>query len=403
MQNELFSQLQPRPDDPILGLNEVFQKDERPEKVNLTVGAGAYLTDAGVMPLLSTVEEATKRVLARREPHAYIPMSGLPAYNEGVRRLLFGSERAPLLSETAATVQTIGGTGALYLAALFAKNVLGVKLVVVSDPTWGNHIAIFKLAGLEVATYPYYNRTKGGLRFDGMRSALSSLPANTMVLIHACCHNPTGVDLPKEAWSEVVKIVKERNLVPLLDIAYQGLGDGLEEDGYAPRLFADEGVATLVTASSSKNFALYGQRAGALHVLTRSNEEKRTVESILKSLVRSTYSNPPKFAGSVVAEVLADPELEARWRLEVDEMRERMVLMRRLFAEAGERHGVDLSFVVGQKGMFTFTGFTKEMMQELRDKYAVYGVANGRICVAGLNHGNVEYAAEAFAKVLAGR
>lgn len=401
MQNELFSQLQPRPDDPILGLNEVFQKDERPETVNLTVGA--YLTDAGVMPLLSTVEEATKRVLARREPHAYIPMSGLPAYNEGVRRLLFGSERAPLLSETAATVQTIGGTGALYLAALFAKNVLGVKLVVVSDPTWGNHIAIFKLAGLEVATYPYYNRTKGGLRFDGMRSALSTLPANTMVLIHACCHNPTGVDLPKEAWSEVVKIVKERNLVPLLDIAYQGLGDGLDEDGYAPRLFADEGVATLVAASSSKNFALYGQRAGALHVLTRSGEEKRTVESILKSLVRSSYSNPPKFAGAVVAEVLADPELEARWRKEVDEMRERMVLMRRLFAEAGERHGVDLSFVVGQKGMFSFTGFTKEMMAELREKYAVYGVANGRICVAGLNHGNVEYAAEAFAKVLAGR
>lgn len=401
MQNELFSQLQPRPDDPILGLNEVFQKDERPEKVNLTVGA--YLTDAGVMPLLPTVEEAARRVLARREPHAYIPMSGLPAYNESVRRLLFGAERAPALSERTATVQTIGGTGALYLAALFAKNVLGVKLVVVSDPTWGNHIAIFKLAGLEVATYPYYNRTKGGLRFDGMRSALSTLPANTMVLIHACCHNPTGVDLPKEAWSEVVKIVKERNLVPLLDIAYQGLGDGLDEDGYAPRLFADEGVATLVAASSSKNFALYGQRAGALHVLTRSGEEKRTVESILKSLVRSSYSNPPKFAGAVVAEVLADPELEARWRKEVDEMRERMVLMRRLFAEAGERHGVDLSFVVGQKGMFSFTGFTKEMMAELREKYAVYGVANGRICVAGLNHGNVEYAAEAFAKVLAGR
>lgn len=401
MQNELFSQLQPRPDDPILGLNEIFQKDERPEKVNLTVGA--YLTDAGVMPLLPTVEEAARRVLARREPHAYIPMSGLPAYNESVRRLLFGAERAPALSERTATVQTIGGTGALYLAALFAKNVLGVKLVVVSDPTWGNHIAIFKLAGLEVATYPYYNRTLGGLRFDGMRSALSTLPANTMVLIHACCHNPTGVDLPKDAWSEVVKIVKERNLVPLLDIAYQGLGDGLDEDGYAPRLFADEGVAALVAASSSKNFALYGQRAGALHVLTRSNEEKRTVESILKSLVRSTYSNPPKFAGSVVAEVLADPELEARWRKEVDEMRERMVLMRRLFAEAGERHSVDLSFVVGQKGMFSFTGFTKEMMTELREKYAVYGVANGRICVAGLNHGNVEYAAEAFAKVLAGR
>lgn len=401
MQNELFSQLQPRPDDPILGLNEVFQKDERPEKVNLTVGA--YLTDAGVMPLLPTVEEAARRVLARCEPHAYIPMSGLPAYNESVRRLLFGAERAPALSERTATVQTIGGTGALYLAALFAKNVLGVKLVVVSDPTWGNHIAIFKLAGLEVATYPYYNRTLGGLRFDGMRSALSTLPANTMVLIHACCHNPTGVDLPRDAWSEVVKIVKERNLVPLLDIAYQGLGDGLDEDGYAPRLFADEGVATLVAASSSKNFALYGQRAGALHVLTRSNEEKRTVESILKSLVRSTYSNPPKFAGSVVAEVLADPELEARWRKEVDEMRERMVLMRRLFAEAGERHGVDLSFVVGQKGMFSFTGFTKEMMTELREKYAVYGVANGRICVAGLNRGNVEYAAEAFAKVLARR
>lgn len=401
MQNELFSQLQPRPDDPILGLNEIFQKDERPEKVNLTVGA--YLTDAGVMPLLPTVEEAARRVLARREPHAYIPMSGLPAYNESVRRLLFGAERAPALSERTATVQTIGGTGALYLAALFAKNVLGVKLVVVSDPTWGNHIAIFKLAGLEVATYPYYNRTLGGLRFDGMRSALSTLPANTMVLIHACCHNPTGVDLPRDAWSEVVKIVKERNLVPLLDIAYQGLGDGLDEDGYAPRLFADEGVAALVAASSSKNFALYGQRAGALHVLTRSNEEKRTVESILKSLVRSTYSNPPKFAGSVVAEVLADAELEARWRKEVDEMRERMVLMRRLFAEAGERHGVDLSFVVGQKGMFSFTGFTKEMMTELREKYAVYGVANGRICVAGLNRGNVEYAAEAFAKVLARR
>ena len=401
MQNELFSQLQPRPDDPILGLNELFQKDERPEKVNLTVGA--YLTDAGVMPLLPTVEEATKRVLARREPHAYIPMSGLPAYNESVRRLLFGAERAPALSERTATVQTIGGTGALYLAALFAKNVLGVKLVVVSDPTWGNHIAIFKLAGLEVATYPYYNRTLGGLRFDGMRSALSTLPANTMVLIHACCHNPTGVDLPRDAWSEVVKIVKERNLVPLLDIAYQGLGDGLDEDGYAPRLFAAEGVAALVAASSSKNFALYGQRAGALHVLTRSNEEKRTVESILKSLVRSTYSNPPKFAGSVVAEVLADPELEARWRKEVDEMRERMVLMRRLFAEAGERHGVDLSFVVGQKGMCSCPGLTKERITSLREKYAVYGEANGRSCVAGLNRGNVEYAAEAFAKVLARR
>lgn len=401
MQNTLFSQLQPQPDDPILGLNEAFKRDPRPEKVNLSVGA--YLKDDGVMPLLRTVEEATRRITARREPHAYIPIAGLPGYIAGVQKVLFGPEREALLTGRIATVQTPGGTGALFLAGQFARLSLGLDRIVVSDPTWGNHISIFEQAGLTVGKYPYYDRATGTLRWEEMKAALSALPERTLVLLHACCHNPTGVDLPREAWPELVALVKAKNLVPVLDIAYQGLGDGLDEDAYAPRLFADEGVATIVCASSSKNFALYGQRAGALHVLTQSPEEAAVTTSVLKNLVRSSYSNPPKFAGAVVAEILSDPALEAEWRTEVVAMHDRMVEMRKLFAAAGERFDADLSFVLRQKGMFSFTGCTREEMTELREAYAVYGIGNGRICVAGLNHGNVERTAEAFAKVLAKR
>lgn len=399
MQSQLFSALTPSPDDPILGLNEAFQKDDRPEKVNLTVGA--YLTDEGKLPLLTTVEEAARRVLARREPHAYLPMTGIPAYCKAVRGLLFGAQRSEEIASRTVTVQTLGGTGALYLAVLFAKHKLGARYFAASDPTWGNHESLAALAGLSVAHYPYYNRQLGGIRYEGMRSALSTMPAGTVVLLHACCHNPTGEDLNEKEWNEIADIIEQRGLIPLLDIAYQGLGTGLEEDAFAVRLFADRKISTLVAASSSKNFSLYGQRAGALHVLTQNPEEKAVVESILKWLVRSTYSNPPKFAGAIVAEVLGDEILAAAWRKEVDAMRERMILMRKLFAEAGERHGVDLSFVARQKGMFSYTGFTADMMKELRERYAVYGVVNSRICVAGLNHANVDYTARAFAEVLA--
>lgn len=393
-----FAALVPMPDDPILGLVDLYKADERPGKVNL--GVGVYLNEAGKVPLLEVVEEAERRMTARHQPRTYMPMSGLPDYCSVVQKLVFGKGHSAVADGRIATIQTLGGTGALQLAAAFAYQRLGVTKGVVSDPTWGNHIAILKADGLEVSKYPYLAADHKSVDFDAMIAALRALPPKTLVLLHACCHNPTGFDLTHEEWREVAKVVTEGDLLPLIDMAYQGFGDGIDEDAYAIRLFADLGIPFLAATSCSKNFGLYGERVGALHVVCDSREIAATVVSIMKSLVRQEYSNPPCHGGQIVSEVLGDPELEASWRKEVDAMRARVHAMRTALFEAGKAEGVDMSFAIQQKGMFSFTGLTPEEMDKLRIEHGVYGVRNSRICIAGLNLRNVGPAAKAIAAVI---
>lgn len=401
MLDQKFQALEPQPDDPILGLNDLYQADPRKEKVNL--GVGVYLNEAGNLPLLDVVEEAETRLAEKKLPHNYMPMSGIPAYCERVQRLVFGEEAPAVVEGRIATVQTLGGTGGLQLGAAFAHQALGVTKGYVSDPTWGNHIAIFKADGLEVSKYPYLNAAKDGIDFEKMIAFIKGLDAGSLVLFHGCCHNPTGFDLTHDQWREVLAVMKEKDLLPFIDMAYQGLGDGLNDDAYALRMFADSGMHFIAATSCSKNFGLYGERAGALHVVCRDKAEKETVISILKRVVRAEYSNPPAHGGSVVAEVLGDAELRRRWEKDVDGMRARIREMRIALDEAGKAEGVDLSFAVRQKGMFSFTGFSAEEMKKLRKDWGVYGVDNGRICIAGLNHRNVGYVAKALAAIIKAR
>ncbi len=396
-----FAALAPMPDDPILGLVELYKKDPRETKVNL--GVGVYLNEAGFLPLMECVEEAERRLLERHLPRGYMPMSGMPQYCASVQKLVFGKDHAAVKAGRISTIQTLGGTGALQLAAAFAHQFLGVTQGVVSDPTWGNHIAILKADGLEVGKYAYLKADRSGIDFDAFKAALNALPAKTLVLLHGCCHNPTGFDFSHEEWREVVKILVERDLLPLIDMAYQGFGAGLEEDAFAIRLLADEGVTFLAATSCSKNFGLYGERVGALHIVCDNEKEAQVVTSIMKRIVRQEYSNPPTHGGQIVAEVLGDPELEASWRKEVDGMRARIVGMREALYAAGKAEGLDFSFAIKQHGMFSFTGLGAEEMDLLREKYGVYGVRNGRICIAGLNHRNVEYVAKSLAAVFKAR
>lgn len=399
MLSNLFSDLTPRPDDPILGVARAFDEDPRAEKVNLSVGV--YLDESGQLPLMSVVAEAEKRILDAHKPHGYGPMEGLPAYCRAVKKLVFGEDDA-LLSRIC-TVQTLGGTGALQLGAAFAQKNLGVTTGAVSNPTWGNHVSILKEANLDVLRYAYYDQATLSVDREGFFAGLEALPERTLVILHACCHNPTGVDITIEDWTRVLDIVKAKNLLPFLDMAYQGFGEGLAKDAEALRMFAASGIPMLAATSSSKNFGLYGERVGALHVVAGNAEEAAVLKTILNALVRAEYSNPPRHGGAVVAEVLTDPKLFAEWKEEVDRCRGRILAMRRALFEAGEALGVDLSFIVRQKGMFSFTGFSREEMVRLRDEFAIYGVENGRICVAGLNTGNVARVAKAFATILKAR
>ncbi len=399
MLSQLFAPLQPKPDDPILGLNELFKNAPRPNKVNL--GVGVYLTEEGKVPLLKCVGEAERRLLERGAPHTYQPMSGLPSYTAAIKRLVFGPD---IDLSRIATIHTLGGTGGLNVGSLFANQYLGMTKAVVPNPTWSNHIALFKASGFEVGKYRYYDfETASGLDVDGMVKDLEGLEEKTLVLLHACCQNPSGYDLTDEEWDRIFAVLKERNLFPFLDMAYQGFGIGIEEDARIVRRFAREGFSFVVASSCSKNFSLYGERVGGLHVVTQSAGEAEVVMSILKSLVRAEYSNPPLHGAAVVSEVLNDPELQASWREEVKEFHDRIAAMRTALDEAGKAVGVDLSFAVRQCGMFSFTGFTREEMIRLREEFGVYGVENGRICVAGLNTRNVGYVADAFAKILSAR
>lgn len=397
MAHQFFASLEAHPDDPILGLIELYKNDPRDTKVNL--GVGVFLDEKGRLPLMKAVGAAEARLVERGAPHGYIPMSGLPGYCQRLQELVFGVDHEAVLAGRISTVQSMGGTGALHLASVFAHLHLGADKGVVSDPTWGNHITLFEHAGLRTSRYPYFDPETANVNFDGMMATLRGLEPKTVVLLHACCHNPTGVDLTPAQWEEVVNVVREHELLPLLDIAYQGFGTGLDEDAAVVRRFADAGLNFMVASSCSKNFGLYGERAGALHVVTTNAAEARIVTSILKSLVRAEYSNPPTHGAAVVAEILSDPALRQSWVDEVTAMRTRILSMRHRLEEEGTKLGADLSFATRQKGMFSFTGLNAEQMLVLRETYGVYGVKNGRICIAGINEDNVGYVAQALANV----
>lgn len=396
----LFASVELAPRDPILGLNEQYNADTRTGKVNL--GVGVYYDDEGRIPLLSAVRKAEAARIEAAAARGYLPIEGIAAYNKGAQTLLFGEGSPLMASGRVLTAQALGGTGALKLGADFLKQLLPASHVVISNPSWENHRALFERAGYTVDTYPYYDAATHGLDFAGMLAGLQALPPQTIVVLHACCHNPTGVDPTTEQWQQIVQVVKDRNLVPFLDIAYQGFGDGLQEDASVVRLFAEHDLTMLISSSFSKSFSLYGERVGALTLVSSTKEEAARVLSQLKRVIRTNYSNPPTHGGTVVSTVLNTPELYALWSTELAGMRDRIREMRAQLVTKLKAHGVtqDFDFVLKQRGMFSYSGLTAAQVDRLRDEFGVYAVSSGRICVAALNTGNIDYVAEAIAKVI---
>ncbi|OXI47230.1 amino acid aminotransferase [Burkholderia aenigmatica] len=396
----LFSAVQLAPRDPILGLNEAFNADARPTKVNL--GVGVYTNEEGKIPLLRAVREAEKVRVEAGLPRGYLPIDGIAAYDAAVQKLLLGNDSPLIAAGRVVTAQALGGTGALKIGADFLRTVNPNVKVAISDPSWENHRALFEAAGFEVVAYPYYDAATNGVNFEGMLSALNGYAAGTVVVLHACCHNPTGVDLTEAQWQQVVDVVKARNLVPFLDMAYQGFGENIEADAAAVRLFAAADLNAFVSSSFSKSFSLYGERVGALSIITSSKEEATRVLSQLKRVIRTNYSNPPTHGGAVVAAVLASPELHASWVQELGEMRDRIRAMRNGLVERLKASGVDrdFSFINEQRGMFSYSGLTSAQVDRLRDEFSIYAVGTGRICVAALNTRNLDAVANAVAAVL---
>jgi aromatic-amino-acid transaminase len=396
----MFQHLDPYAGDPILSLNEAFQADPRPGKINLSIGI--YFDDAGRIPVLDCVREAETRLLATSAPKPYLPIEGSAAMRRAVQALLFGAEHPAVRSGRIATLQTVGSSGGLKVGADFLKRWLPGSGLWVSDPTWDNHRAMFEGAGIPVQTYPYYDPATGGLRFEAMCEALQTLPPKSIVLLHACCHNPTGVDLTRAQWQALIPILRERELLPYLDIAYQGYGDGIVEDAFAIRLLADAGLVFFVANSFSKSMSVYGERAGALSVVCADAAEAELVLGQLKATVRRNYSSPAIHAAGIVAKVLVEPELRRAWEADVAAMRSRILAMRqRLHAVlSAKQPGRDFGYFLSQRGMFSYTGLSAAQVDRLREEFAVYLVRSGRMCVAGLNTGNVARTAEAMAAVL---
>jgi aromatic-amino-acid transaminase len=396
----LFSAVELAPRDPILGLNEAFNADPRSTKVNL--GVGVYFNEEGKIPLLRAVREAEKARVELAAPRGYLPIEGIAAYDAAVQKLLLGNDSPLIADGRVITAQALGGTGALKLGADFLKRLNPTGKVAISDPSWENHRALFEYAGFEVLNYPYYDAATHGVKFDAMLEAFNSYPAGTVVVLHACCHNPTGVDLTLAQWEQVVATVKARSLVPFLDIAYQGFGENIDADAAAVRLFAKSDINIFVSSSFSKSFSLYGERVGALSIITSGKEEASRVLSQLKRVIRTNYSNPPTHGGSVIAAVLASPELRATWEQELGEMRDRIRAMRNGLVEQIKAAGVerDFSFVNKQRGMFSYSGLTAPQVDRLREEFGIYAVGTGRICVAALNTRNLDVVANAIATVL---
>ncbi|WP_305857022.1 amino acid aminotransferase [Balneatrix alpica] len=395
----LFAQVEMAPRDPILGLNEAFNADTRTTKVNL--GVGVYYDEAGKIPLLKAVQQAEQQRVAQQAPRSYLPIEGVAAYDQAVQKLLFGADSALLQAGRVVTTQALGGTGALKIGADYLKRLLPGAKVAISNPSWENHRALFESAGFEVVNYSYYDATTQGVNEAGMLADLAALPAGSIVVLHACCHNPTGVDLDLAGWQKVLEVVKERQLVPFLDIAYQGFGAGIDEDAFAVRLFAESGLNFLVSSSFSKSFSLYGERVGALSLVTANAEESSRVLSQVKRVIRTNYSNPPTHGAMVVATVLNSAELRELWEDELAQMRERIKAMReamvRKLAEQGAAR--DFSFVARQRGMFSYSGLTAEQVERLKNEFGIYAVSSGRICVAALNDGNIDAVTAAIAAV----
>jgi len=397
----MFEHIEAFPGDPILSLNESFQSDPRTDKVNLSIGI--YFDDAGRLPVMKAVAQAEAELLADLGPRPYLPMAGNAAYRDAVQALVFGEQCEARKAGRIATLQTLGGSGALRVGADFLRRAFPQAQVWVSDPSWENHRVIFERAGFTVNTYPYYDDATGGLRFDAMMAALRELPRRSIVLLHACCHNPTGVDLDQDQWRKVIALLKANDLLPFVDMAYQGFGAGLDEDAFAVRELAAQEVPCLVANSFSKNFSLYGERCGGLSVVCRDADEAGRVLGQLTGTVRANYSNPPTHGARVVARVLGSPALRAQWEEELKAMCGRIAAMRGLIHDNLRPHvgGEALSRYLTQRGMFTYTGLTAEQVDVLRDKHGVYLLRSGRMCVAGLNQGNVAAVAQAIASVLA--
>jgi len=398
----LFAAVEMAPRDPILGLNEQFNADPNPAKVNL--GVGVYFDENGKLPLLKCVAEAERAMLADPKARGYLPIDGIAAYDKAVQGLVFGADSAVLADKRVATVQAIGGTGGLKIGADFLKRLNPGARVLISDPSWENHRALFTNAGFQVDTYPSFDAANLGVNFEGMLAALNAAAAGTVVVLHACCHNPTGYDLTPAQWSQVVQAVKARGLVAFLDMAYQGFGEGIAEDGAVIQQFLAAGLDFFVSTSFSKSFSLYGERVGALSVVCASSEEAGRVLSQLKIVIRTNYSNPPTHGAQVVATVLSSPALRALWEEELAGMRLRIRAMRSALVSALQAAGVDqdLSFVTRQKGMFSYSGLSAAQMQRLRTEFGIYGVDSGRICVAALNEKNLPAVAAAMSAVLRG-
>jgi aromatic-amino-acid transaminase len=396
----LFTAVEMAPRDPILGLNEQFNADTNPNKVNL--GVGVYLDDNGKLPLLQCVQAAEKTMMSTPTARGYLPIDGIVAYDNAVKSLVFGADSEPVQSGRVATVQAIGGTGGLKIGADFLKKVSPNAKVLIYDPRWENHLALFTNAGFDVGTYAYYDAEKRGVNFEGMLASLNAAAPGTIVVLHACCHNPTGYDITAAQWDQVIAAVKAKNLTPFLDMAYQGFGHGIAEDGAVIGKFVAAGLNFFVSTSFSKSFSLYGERVGGLSVLCADKEEASRVLSQLKIVIRTNYSNPPIHGGAVVAAVLNNPELRALWEKELGEMRVRIKAMRQRLVDGLKAAGVkqDMSFITQQIGMFSYSGLTKEQMVRLRNEFGVYGTDTGRMCVAALNSKNIDYVCQAIAKVI---
>ncbi|HRW71875.1 amino acid aminotransferase [Ottowia sp.] len=396
----LFSSVEMAPRDPILGLNEQYAADQNPQKVNL--GVGVYFDDNGKLPLLACVRQAEASMGANPSPRGYLPIDGNAAYDAAVKALVFGDGSELVKAGRVATVQALGGTGGLKLGADFLKKLSPGAKVLISDPSWENHRALFTQAGFDVGTYRYYDSATRNLNFEGMLADLKAAAPGTVVVLHACCHNPTGYDISAAQWDQVIEAVKAGKLTPFLDMAYQGFGHGIAEDGAVVGKFVAAGLDVFVATSFSKSFSLYGERVGALSVVCATKEEAAKVLSQLKIMVRTNYSNPPIHGAAIVAQVLGTPELRALWEKELGEMRTRIKAMRSKLVEGLKAAGVkqDMSFITDQIGMFSYSGLSKEQMQRLRSEFGVYGTDTGRMCVAALNSKNVDYVCQAIAKVV---
>ncbi|MHC2147919.1 MULTISPECIES: amino acid aminotransferase [Pseudomonas] len=396
----LFSAVELAPRDPILGLNEAFNADTRSNKVNL--GVGVYCNEEGRIPLLRAVIEAETQRAAQHASRGYLPIDGIAAYDQAVQKLLFGAESPLLAAGRVITTQAVGGTGALKIGADFLKQVSPNAVVAISDPSWENHRALFETAGFPVQNYRYYDAATHDVNRSGMLEDLNALPSGSIIVLHACCHNPTGVDLSLDDWKNVLEVVKAKGHVPFLDMAYQGFGDGIYEDAFAVRLFAESGLNFFVSSSFSKSFSLYGERVGALSIITESKEESARVLSQVKRVIRTNYSNPPTHGATIVATVLNSPELRAMWEEELGEMRQRIHGMRKQMVEllAAQAPEHDFSFVARQRGMFSYSGLSVDQVARLKNEFGIYALDTGRICVATLNQSNIDVVTKAIVEVL---